>query len=107
MKSSGTYFALIVIASCSFLGQAATEPKQPGIDSADRLFQLGKFADAGKLYAQIAAQRPNDYPATLQLGRVALLSNRLDDAQKWLEKALTLRPNVTDAKVMLAEVFYR
>jgi len=107
MKFSGTYFALVVIASCSFLGQAATEPKQPGIDSADRLFQLGKFADAGKLYAQIAAQRPNDYPATLQLGRVALLSNQLDDAQKWLEKALTLRPNETDAKVMLAEVFYR
>ena len=97
----------VVIASCIFLGQAASEPKQPEIDSADRLFQLGKFADAGKLYAQIAAQQPNYYSATLRLGRIALLSNRLDDAQRWLEKAISLRPNDTDAKVMLAEAFYR
>jgi predicted aspartyl protease len=41
------------------------------------------------------------------LGRIALLANRLDDAQKWLEKAIALRPNDTDAKVMLAELFYR
>jgi hypothetical protein len=107
MKFARTYIAPVVIASCSFLGEAAPQPEQSGIDSADRLFQLGKFADAGKLYAQIAAQQPNDYSANLQLGRVALLSDRLDDAQKWLEKALTLRPNETDAKVMLAEVFYR
>src|SRR5213078_5290897 len=97
----------VVIASCIFLGQAASEPKQPEIDSADRLFQLGKFADAGKLYAQIAAQQPNYYSATLQLGRIALLSNRLDDAQKWLEKAISLRPDDTDPRVMLAKVFYR
>jgi predicted aspartyl protease len=97
----------VVIASCISLGQAASEPKQPEIDSADQLFQLGKFADAGKLYTQIAAQKPNDYSATLQLGRIALLANRLDDAQKWLEKAIALRPNDTDAKVMLAELFYR
>jgi Aspartyl protease/Tetratricopeptide repeat len=107
MKFVGTYVALVVIALCSFLEHAAPQPKQSGIDSADRLFQLGKFADAGKLYTQIAAQQPNDYLATLQLGRVALLSDRLDDAQKWLEKAISLRPNETDAKVMLAEVFYR
>jgi hypothetical protein len=36
-----------------------------------------------------------------------LLSNRLDDAQKWLEKAITLQPGNTDPKVMLAEAFYR
>jgi hypothetical protein len=41
------------------------------------------------------------------LGRIALLSNRLDDAQKWLEKAMILRPNGADAKVMLAQAFYR
>src|SRR5947199_10782526 len=97
----------VVIASCSFLGQAASEPKRPEIDSADRLFQLGKFADAGKLYSRIVAEKPNEYSATLQLGRIALLSNRLDDAQKWLEKAISLQPKQTDAKVMLAEAFYR
>lgn len=36
-----------------------------------------------------------------------MLSNRLDDAQKWLEQAILLRPGEADAKVMLAEAFYR
>jgi hypothetical protein len=107
MKLARTYIALVVIASCSLLGQAAPQPKQSGIDSADRLFQLGKFADAGKLYAQIVTEKPNDYSAVLQLGRIALLSNRLDDAQKWFEKAISLKPKEPDAKVMLAEAFYR
>src|ERR1700751_788391 len=108
MKFAGRFIALaITIASCNLLAQAAPQPTQSGIESADRLFQLGKFIEAGELYSQIAGQNPNDYSATLQLGRIALLSNRLDDAQKWLEKAITLRPKDTDAKVMLPEAFFR
>ena len=108
MKFARTCIALAaIIAPSSFSGQATSQPKQSEIDSADRLFQVGKFAEAGKLYSQIAAQNPKNYSATLQLGRIALLSNRLDDAQKWLEKAITLQPGEADAKVMLAEVFYR
>src|SRR5204863_6690667 len=56
---------------------------------------------------QIVTQNPKNYSATLQLVRIALLSNRLDDAQKWLEKAIALKPGDADAKVMLAQVFYR
>ena len=109
MKFARTCIALasIVIVPCSSPGQATPQPKQSGIDSADQLFEAGKFAEADKLYSQIVAQNPKDYSATLQLGRIALLSNRLDDAQKWLEKAMTLKPDDTDPKVMLAEVFYR
>ena len=113
-------FTIINIAFCSVAmsairpqpATAATaeptaQPKQSESDSADRLFQAGKFSEAGKLSSQIVAQNPKDYSAILQLGRIALLSNRLEDAQKWLEKAITLKPNDNDAKVMLAEVFYR
>jgi len=107
--------AAIVVVACAIGPQSATaataepaaQPKQSEIDSANRLFQAGKFAEAGKLYSQIVTQNPKDYSATLQLGRIALLSNRLDDAQKWLEKAISLRPDDTDPKVMLAQVFYR
>jgi len=106
MKAHITW-TLAIIASSTFLGQATPQPRQSGIDAANRLFQNGKFAEAGKLYLRIVAENPNDYSATLQLGRVALLSNRLDDAEKWLEKAISLRPKETDAKVMLAEAFYR
>jgi len=87
--------------------ESTAQPKQPGLDSAGRLFQAGKFSEADKLYSQIVAQNPKDYSAILQLGRIALLSNRLDDAQKWLEKAIALNPNETDPKVMLAQAFYR
>ena len=106
--------AIIVVAS-AMRSQSATaataEPtaqlKQSEIDSANRLFQAGKFAEAGKVYSQIVAQNPKDFSATLQLGRIALLSNRLDDTQKWLEKAISLRPDDADAKIMLAQAFYR
>ena len=105
----------IIVVACAIRPQSATaataEPiaqaKQSESDSAGRLFQAGKFSEAGKLSSQIVAQNPKDYSAILQLGRIALLSNRLDDAQKWLEKAITLKPNDNDPKVMLAEVFYR
>jgi Tfp pilus assembly protein PilF len=105
-----------IIAVCSAIrpqsapaatAEATPQPNQSKIEPADLLFQAGKFADAGKLYSQIVAQNSKDYSATLQLGRVALLSNRLDDAQKWLEKAIALKPGDADAKVMLAEAFYR
>lgn len=99
--------AFAVVIACCLSGQASCAPKQPGINAAERLFQAGMFPEAGKLYARIVGQNPSDYPATLGLGRVALLSNRLDDAQKWLAKATMLQPDDTDAKVMLAEAFYR
>jgi predicted aspartyl protease len=106
--------AIIVVASAmrpQSATAATTEPtaeaKQSEADSAGRLFQAGKFAEAGKLYSQIVTQNPKNYSATLQLGRIALFSNRLDDAQKWLDKVITLKPGDTDAKVMLAQAFYR
>ena len=119
MKFKRTCIALagatIIVVACAMTPQSATaataeptaQPKQSEIDSAGRLFAAGKFAEAGKLYSQIVAQNPKDYSATLQLGRIALLSNRLNDAQKWLEKAIALKPDDTDPKVMLAQAFYR
>ena len=107
MRSVGVCFALFVmIASWPCLGQPV-EQKQSAIDSADRLFQSGEFAQAREQYARIAADAPGDYPAVLQLGRIALLSNHLDDARIWLEKAIALRPGDSDPKVMLAEAYYR
>src|SRR6266446_1286325 len=108
MKFARTCVVLAaIIAFCSFSGQAAAQPKQADIDTANRLFQTGKFAEAGKIYARVAAQDPKYYATILGLGRIALLSNRLDDARKWLEKAIILQPDDADAKVMLAAAFYR
>src|SRR5262245_8434023 len=107
MKSAGICLALLVmLVPCACLGQAAEQRPSP-IDAADGLFRAGEFAQAREQYARIAAGRPDDYSAILQLGRIALLSNRLDDARNWLERAIALRPGDTDPKVMLAEVYYR
>ena len=96
-----------MLALGSSSAEATSRPAPSGIDSANKLFQDGKFPEAGEPYSRIAAQQPQDYSAVVQLGRIALLSNQLTDAQKWLGKALALQPGDTDAKVMLAEAFYR
>jgi hypothetical protein len=108
MKFARTCIVFVaIIAPSIFSADATPQRNQAEIDSADRLFKAGKFAKAGKIYSQIVARNPKDYSATLQLGRAALLSNRLDEAQKWFEKAIALKPGDADPKVMLAEAFYR
>ena len=106
MKPARICIALaVILAPYGLPGPATSQP--PEIDAATQLFQAGKFAEAGKLYSRLAAENPQDYTAILQLARIALLSDRLDDAQKWLDKAISLQPADANAKVMLAEVFYR
>ena len=102
MKSAGICLALLVV-----FAPCAKAAEQTPIESADRLFQSGEFAQAGEQYARIAADHPDDYSAILQLGRIALLSNRLGDAENWLKKAIGLRGGEADPKIMLAEVYYR
>lgn len=96
-----------MLAPWAFWGQAAAQQKPSPIDSADRFFQIGEFVQAGEQYARIAAGHPDDYSAALQLGRIALLSNRLDDTEHWLKRAIDLRPGEADPKVMLAAAYYR
>ena len=75
--------------------------------TADALFQAGRFAEAGVIDTRLAAKDPSDYRAVLQLGRIALLANDLAGAHRWLSTAIALRPAEADAKVMLAEAYYR
>jgi predicted aspartyl protease len=107
MKFASCIVLAAIVAAGTLSGQGTPSSRQSEIASADRLFQAGKFTEAGKVYSQIVIQNPKHYSATLQLGRIALLSNQLEDAQKWLGKAVTLQPGNADAKVMLAETFYR
>jgi len=53
----------------------------PPTASADQLFKAGKFAEAQAQYSQIATEQPNNYHAVFSLGRIALLSNKLDDSE--------------------------
>jgi len=105
MRHAGLCAAALILAAWSFSGYAPAEPS--GVETADQLFKSGKFAEARDIYVRIQSQNPEDYAAVVQLGHIALLSNRLDEARKWLTAARDLRPGEADPKVMLAEAFYR
>jgi hypothetical protein len=96
-------FGLFLMAAypAAVIGQATDLP------TAETLFKAGKFAESGKAYAAVAARNPAYAESQLQLGRIALLANRPDEAQGRLEKALALQPNNHEAKILLAEAFYR
>jgi predicted aspartyl protease len=98
---------VMLLSVCLPLRAAGDQGKPPGAESADTVFKAGKFAEAGKLYLQAVASDPSDYRATVCLGHLALLSNRLDEARKWLERAVELRPDEVQARIMLAEACYR
>jgi predicted aspartyl protease len=108
MNSPQVAAAAALLLSVALLAARAAEPGVPSdLESANALFKVGKFADAEKRYAQVVAQYPKHFAATVRLGNIALLANRLDEAQKWLEKAVAIKPDDRDAKLQLAEAFYR
>jgi len=76
-------------------------------DAADETFMAGKFANAEKLYGQILAADAKNYEACVRVGEIALLANRLPEAEKWLKKALEIRADDAAAKTLLAETYYR
>jgi hypothetical protein len=103
---------IICITALLFLGMtiligAGAQSNQGNLESADSLFKAGKFAEAEKLYAETLNVDSKNFHATVRLGYLALFSNRLDDAQKWLLKAIEIKPEEVASKSLLAEVFYR
>lgn len=80
---------------------------ETGIESADNLFKAGKFAEAEKLYSKVLAKDRANYQAAVRMGNIALLTNRLDEARKWLTKAIALKPEEKLPKSLLAEAYYR
>jgi predicted aspartyl protease len=90
-------------ASRPLLAQVAS----PDIAAADAAFQAGKFSEAEKLYTEINAKHPKDYSALVELARIAMFSNRLKEAETLLQRVMALKSDSVEAKLMLAEVFYR
>lgn len=83
-------------------------PSKPASnDASDRLFQTGRFADADKGYAAVLGRDPKDVHAIIQRGQIALLSNRLTQAQSWFNQGLTLDPSNGQARQLLALTLYR
>lgn len=104
----------------------AVPNSQERLKSADSLFKAGKFAEAEKLYAETLTVDSRNTHALVRMASIALLANRLDEAQKWSTRAIELDadesgllrffrdlfrslvgPKQPDPKALLAEVFYR
>jgi len=62
-------------------------------------FRAGDFAGAEKTYLKIRNEDPKDHRAAARLGYIALLANRLEDAQKWLTEAIKLKPEEAALKI--------
>ncbi|MEO8668523.1 MAG: aspartyl protease family protein [Bauldia sp.] len=80
---------------------------QDNTETADALFVAGQFARAEGLYKALVKETPTDAVALTRLGALALYSNRLQEAEDWLEKAIVAKADATEAQVLLAETFYR
>ena len=86
---------------------AANPTGSTDLQRADALFKAGQFAEAEKLYSQIIKRDPNNFAAAARLGSIALLSNDLDNAQKWFQQARKLRPTDPALNLLLADAYYR
>lgn len=80
---------------------------QDKLESATAQFKEGNFAESAKICNEILAKDKQNFPAILLKGRIALLANKLKDAEKLLNQAIKAKPDEKDAKSLLAEVFYR
>ena len=108
MLSSKLVFVLVfLLLGGIIVMRMVAQSRQSELETADQLFKAGKFVEAEKLYAEVLASNPSNFQAAFRLGSISLLANRLDNAQKWLAKAIELKPEEQAPKSLLAEVFYR
>ena len=84
----------------------ATPAEFPSADP-DQLFRQGRFDAADRGYARMLRRDPQDAHAVAQRGYIALLTNQLPAAEKYLSRAVTLMPGDNTAKQRLAETFAR
>ncbi|WP_433224590.1 aspartyl protease family protein [Microtetraspora malaysiensis] len=73
----------------------------------DQLFKAGRFAQADQAYARLLRKNSADAHALAQRGRIALLSNRFEQARGFLTEAVRLAPGDAFANRQLAECHIR
>ena len=76
-------------------------------DEAYQHFEKAQFDKALTHYMKTLNEDPTDYEANYRIGYIYMLSNQHALAEKYLKKAIELKPKEKDPKKHLAEVFYR
>lgn len=71
------------------------------------LFQLGEyFSEARAAYMQAAEENPTNPEIFLALARLELAQDNTEEAKSFIEKALSLKPNYSDAHTLLFRAEY-
>ena len=85
------------------------DPQSSGPDrrEAEQLARAGRSEEAMGLFAQIAAQDPEDIEARLWIGRLALRLGRTADAAAVFQSVLADHPDNVDARVGLGAALTR
>jgi len=99
----GTMLGSSVSAVLAACGSTSTASKT----SSDQLFREGRFAEADRGYEEALTRDPKDAHALIQRGYIALLSNRLAQAQGLLRQGLELEPGDAQARQLLTFALYR
>jgi lipopolysaccharide biosynthesis regulator YciM len=80
-----------------------------GLDVHEKLekvyFELGKFGEIERVYAQILEKRPRDLQTMLAAGRIALKKGEIGEAEQLLRAALEFAPQSTAAFLMLVNLY--
>lgn len=75
--------------------------------SAEILFREGKFEEAKQQLAEIIKSDSKNFGAYFRLGNIAVLSNQFAEAEKYLDKALELKPDDQSTINLIAQLYYR
>ncbi len=98
---------LAATAVLPLLSGPARATADAAVEDPDQLFANGLFAAADRGYARLLAADPGDAHAWAQRGYIALLSNRLTTAERFLGAALRLAPADQNSALWLAQCHVR
>lgn len=73
---------------------------------ATELHQLGRLADAERVYSQILIEEPHHFVAMHRLAIVALQQGRFDEALRRVDRALLIEPNAESALINKGTVLF-
>jgi hypothetical protein len=89
------------------MSSPATGHSAPITAAADALFAGGVFDEADTAYARVLAEQPDHLGAILRRSEIALMANRLGDAERGLQRVLERSPRDQAAVTLLAEIHFR
>jgi tetratricopeptide (TPR) repeat protein len=98
---------LAATAVLPLLSGPARATADAAVEDPDQLFANGLFAAADRGYARLLAADPGDAHAWAQRGYIALLSNRLTTAERFLGAALRQAPADQNSALWLAQCHVR